>query len=520
MASFPANTALPSIAHGGEHDDNTPTTSIAILKYSEASQRVLIDRFYAILALTSKVTIVCGAGISTHAGIPDFRSRNGLLNRTFGDRNQLKGSELFESSTLRNSEKRKALSQEMARMRVFSRTVSLTRCHTLITRLYDAKRLLRCYTQNIDGLQTRDRKDMEEAVFELHGTNLHLRCYTCNKRPAQPASDFDRQLLSNGYALCPSCLTNPARKIGNSRNLRCSQPGELLPDIVFNDQVTEPWKNGKTIDQLANKDSKCHLLLIIGTRLKPMGAAKLVKGLSDEVHRSGGKVVYVDWTGLPPSSWANYVDLHIQMDIEQWAEGCLNALGSAEAKKGKRWIAEQTSTLIDEARLQCAYECNSPVHAKQHEQSVSDREIIVPHKRKKVRFECGSETGGAAPEEEWDEVLPILFVVYHNIWATHEARILARLMAEECAVLGRECRPHVVKVGGKEGCIAPPADWPSFCLIVVHVSWYTQFLHSEVPPTSGEAEIAELLKYSSKLVDCVARQATWSTAVMMCEERP
>ncbi|KAG9089478.1 hypothetical protein FS749_001303 [Ceratobasidium sp. UAMH 11750] len=116
--------------------------------------------------------------------------------------------------------------------------------------------------------------------------------------------------------------------IGNNKNLRRPQPGELLPDIVFNDQVTEPWKNGKTIDRLAIEDAKCHLLLIIGTRLKPTGAAKLVKGLSDEVHRSGGKVIYVDWTQLPQSSWAKYVDLHIQMDIEEWAKGCLKLLGT------------------------------------------------------------------------------------------------------------------------------------------------------------------------------------------------
>jgi NAD-dependent SIR2 family protein deacetylase len=115
---------------------------------------------------------------------------------------------------------------------------------------------------------------------------------------------------------------------GNSKNLRCSQPGELLPDILLNDEVTELWKNGKRIDQLAIQDTRCHVLLIIGTRLKPKGASSLVKAMASQIQHFGGTVVYVDWHTLAPSSWAKYINLHIQMDIEMWANGCLKELNS------------------------------------------------------------------------------------------------------------------------------------------------------------------------------------------------
>jgi NAD-dependent histone deacetylase SIR2 len=100
----------------------------------------------------------------------------------------------------------------MARLRKLCREVDLTSCHNLIAKLHDSGRLVRCYTQNIDGLQTRDRQDMNEVIFELHGTNVHLKCGRCKNRPAQPSSEFDEQLLAGGYALCPTCLNNPARK--------------------------------------------------------------------------------------------------------------------------------------------------------------------------------------------------------------------------------------------------------------------------------------------------------------------
>ncbi|KDN38119.1 hypothetical protein RSAG8_09715, partial [Rhizoctonia solani AG-8 WAC10335] len=296
--------------------------------------------------------VVCGAGISTHAGIPDFRSENGIRNRTFGDRRQLRGSELFDSRTLLDHEKRKVFNQEMARMRMACRQTKPTTCHALIARLYDNKQLVRCYTQNIDGLQTRDRQDMEEVVFELHGTNMHVKCGVCNRRPTQSPGDFDQKLLSNGYAACPTCLSNPTREFlayghlfqspnscdltkgmaGNSKNLRSPQPGELFPDVLLNDQATELWKNGKPIDQLVRQDAQCHMLLIIGTRLKSKGAANLVKALASTVRQSGGVVVYVDWYALPPSSWARYVDLHIQMDLEVFAKGYLDALDSVSTK--------------------------------------------------------------------------------------------------------------------------------------------------------------------------------------------
>ncbi|CAE6435088.1 unnamed protein product, partial [Rhizoctonia solani] len=467
-------------------------------------QRHLIDRFYQTLASTKKVTAICGAGISTHAGIPDFRSEDGLLNRTFGDHQQLKGSELFESSTIRDHEKRKVFNQEMARMRVACRAVDLTSCHLLIEKLYDTGRLVRCYTQNIDGLQTRNRQDMEEAVFELHGSNMYLKCAICKTRPVQPPPKFDEQLLSLGYAACPTCMNNPARMAGNSKNLRCSQPGELLPDILLNDQVTELWKNGKRIDQLAIKDAQCQILLIIGTRLKPKGASSLAKALASHVRKSGGTVVYVDWHTLPPSSWSDYINLHIQMDLEEWAEGCLRALRGVSA------LVEETCTV-------CEGSSASAIQNQLGQKAKSEVKIKpLAVRGKKVRFalEVGN---NMRAEEPPNKRVPMLLIIYHDVWAIFDSRVLAEMMEKACVAQGQECRHHIINVSEDAEPIMPP-DWSSFYLVIVYMSSNTQFLHRKEPLESKEQRIMHILGYSSRLSGSAARNAIWSLAVVMCPE--
>ncbi|KAG8724023.1 hypothetical protein FRC09_000766 [Ceratobasidium sp. 395] len=515
-------------------DANSPP-GIPTVADSNINQHQVIDQFSQILACASRVTVVCGAGISTHAGVPDFRSENGLLSRKFGKQNQLQGSDLFESRTIRCRETRVPYSQALAEMRQLSRTVHATSCHDLISWLFDHGRLLRCYTQNIDGLQTRDRQDMEDVVFELHGTNIHLRCHICHLRPAEPASDFDDQILSEGYAYCPRCSANPARKRGNDRNLRPPEPGELLPDIVLNDQVTEPSKNGKTIDKLASLDAKCHILLVVGTRLKPQGVRRLVQGMADQVHASGGVVVFVDWTPLASSSWARYIDLHIQMDIEKWAKGCLNALQKvgrvrtsssrkhdinctrkAYKPKSKAWITAQVSNIVGRARLLRASPSYRVVDVESLEYQDDDH-ISTPTERVPKRVRLVTDSRQYSPAKTLEKTTPVVLVIYHNIWALSDARALEKMITEECTRRGRECYCHVLTVASEEVAIDPPTQWQAYDLIVVHLSWYTQFLHSG-QILECEGEILQLLARSSELVSKLAQGAAWSAAIMICQE--
>jgi NAD-dependent histone deacetylase SIR2 len=104
-------------------------------------------------------------------------------------------------------------------MRIVSRIAPLTDCHRLITDLFDAGRLLRCYTQNIDGLQTRERADMTSAVIEMHGSNAELVCHKCKRQPSAPVSDFDKLFLEQGTVDCPACIEDGELKVRSQPQL-------------------------------------------------------------------------------------------------------------------------------------------------------------------------------------------------------------------------------------------------------------------------------------------------------------
>ncbi|KAG8717071.1 hypothetical protein FRC08_008235 [Ceratobasidium sp. 394] len=496
------NKPLPPIS---ATNNGASASSIPVIRSSEPSHRLLLDRFQEIFASAGVVTIVCGAGILTHAGIPDFRSKGGLLRQTFGERGELKGSELFESRTLADSEKRKAYSKALTRMRVMARDAEVTSCHVLITKLFDDGCLSRCYTQNIDGLQTRDRGDMEHAVVELHGTNAHLKCSTCKMRPTQPARDFDQRILSDGYVLCPLCLADPTRQTGSRMKLRCSKPGELLPDILLNDESKDVWATGETLDKMVLRDARCDLMIVVGTRLKSQGAAQVVKALAAKVHVHGGTVVYVDWKSLAPSVWAHHIDLHLETNIEEWAKDCIVALNANGKKSSKQETAAQFSMLLEEVRR--------TTDTKRISTERRERGAETERPRKQVKFTP------EPPQPPVEPSVPTLFVVCYDTCASFHGRVLADKLSKACVLHGWVCHEHLVETDEEVAAIALTPGWNAFRLVVIHISWSAQRPHGEAPLDPEKRDIIERLQWSSRIVSNLAEAAVWSTLVMVCPEQ-
>ncbi|KAG8735604.1 hypothetical protein FRC10_010358, partial [Ceratobasidium sp. 414] len=153
-----------------------------------------------------KVTVLCGAGVSVAAGVPDFRSPGGMYSQQFSRNNvKLSGSDLFDVSTIQNADKLAILNVVMTKLRIHARAAPITCFHQLVSRLDDIFRLQRCYTQNFDGLQTRDFPSLASKVFELHGSNDQLHCFACSQQPTDPVSSFDSRFLEHGLVECPNC---------------------------------------------------------------------------------------------------------------------------------------------------------------------------------------------------------------------------------------------------------------------------------------------------------------------------
>ena len=117
--------------------------------------------------------------------------------------------------------------------------------------------------------------------------------------------------------------------------LRTRVPGLLIPEVLLNEDSCSPSKDGKSLGSMKENDSYCDLLLILGTSLKSHGAAGLVRDLAKLVHTRGGMVIYLNLTSLSSSSWSSQVDLHIRVDVEEWASENLAHLQDVSAQTSR-----------------------------------------------------------------------------------------------------------------------------------------------------------------------------------------
>mmetsp|Transcript_5544 Transcript_5544/g.16537 ORF Transcript_5544/g.16537 Transcript_5544/m.16537 type:complete len:358 (-) Transcript_5544:124-1197(-) len=143
-----------------------------------------------------KVVVVTGAGVSTAAGVPDFRSEDGIYQR-LRKHNISRPELIFDISFFRkNPVPFYKLAKEL-----HAENIKPTFGHYFI-KLLDNKGLLRrLYTQNIDGLDHATGVD-KEKVIEAHGSFATARCISCSK----PATELAKQAVRSGNVpKCPQC---------------------------------------------------------------------------------------------------------------------------------------------------------------------------------------------------------------------------------------------------------------------------------------------------------------------------
>ncbi|KAF5209409.1 NAD-dependent deacetylase hst3 [Clavispora lusitaniae] len=284
-----------------------------------------------------KTSILTGAGISCNAGIPDFRSDEGLYNivKAKYPTSFIKGQDLFDISLFRNATTLSIFCTFMEGLYQHSLRAKATETHRFIKTLKEKNKLLRCYTQNIDSLEktinlncgidvskfseigsTSGRSFRENwnslDVVQLHG-NLHKLCCTqCFSR--YDWTPQNQKMLENGqYPECENCHLKYQERLYSGKRLTGSI-GILRPDIVLygeNHPQAEILARGLNIDI----GMKCDCLLIMGTSLKVDGVKKLVKSLAKSIRERGGKVIFVNKTPLS-KQWANLVDFQVLGDCD------------------------------------------------------------------------------------------------------------------------------------------------------------------------------------------------------------
>ncbi|KAG8737754.1 hypothetical protein FRC10_007831 [Ceratobasidium sp. 414] len=219
----------------------------------------------------------------------------------------------------------------------------------------------------------------------------------------------------------------------NEMQLRMRKPGMLVPDILFNDVPTELYLEDKPLNQLIVEDARCDLLLIIGTSLQSRGAASVAKALAREVHKLCGAVVYVNANPLAPSVWAKYVDLYVQIDIEEWAQSCMSASNDVVSEITCPAAAEEIMSLATQINMQRRDVAIEPQPAQQQRalSRAPENATSTPDSPDGGGFRAARAATCSA-----GLTISVLFVIYHHNWAMFEAQVLGDMLAAACVLRG------------------------------------------------------------------------------------
>lgn len=195
----------------------------------------------SLIRKSSRIVALSGAGISTEAGIPDFRGPGGMW----------ENEDLLRQLSASGFERSPA-GFYRASVELFS-TISRaepTLAHRLLVHLEKIGKLDAVITQNIDGLHTAAGST---KVFEVHGTFRTGHCTKCGA-PFDMAEFYSD--IESGRLTVPVCL--------NCRAI-------IKPDVVlFEDPLPyQAWRGA--VEAAEN----CDLMLVLGSSLVVYPAAEL-----------------------------------------------------------------------------------------------------------------------------------------------------------------------------------------------------------------------------------------------------
>lgn len=198
-----------------------------------------------------------GAGISTSAGIPDFRSPGTGLYANLARLDLPYPEAVFDISFFRNN----PLPFYTLAHELYPGKYRPTISHCFVRLLSDKGLLLKLFTQNIDCLE-REAGVPDESIIEAHGSFARQRCIECKTPYPQ---DSMKEAITNREV--PHCSTP-----------QCN--GLVKPDIVFfGEQLPDEFHRNRGLPCRAD------LCIVLGTSLTVQPFASLPGSCSENVPR-------------------------------------------------------------------------------------------------------------------------------------------------------------------------------------------------------------------------------------------
>jgi NAD-dependent histone deacetylase SIR2 len=286
----------------------------------EPGQKRQLDTLMKLLRKKKKIVVIAGAGISVGAGIPDFRSSNGLF--TTMSTAKSSGKDLFDASVYRDDELTSSFHDMVRTLHSMAAEAEPTEFHQLLATLATEGRLLRLYSQNVDCIETRleplkttiplQTKGPWPRTVQVHGSLEKMNCSKCGWVGVLEPEIF----VGAQPPDCRECLEmESVRDIAGKRSLGV---GKLRPRIVL---YNEFHPDGEAIGAVTAADIKARpdALIVVGTSLKVPGIKRIVQEMCKTVQDyRGGVSVWVN-NHDPPSAKDYSFDLVVKGDCEKVA---------------------------------------------------------------------------------------------------------------------------------------------------------------------------------------------------------
>jgi NAD-dependent histone deacetylase SIR2 len=217
---------------------------------------------------------------------------------------------LFDASVYRDADSTSSFHQMVRELSELSDSKTPTLFHNMLSKLADEDRLLRLYTQNVDGLEMKtkslqttvplNRKGPWPKTIQLHGGLQKMVCTKCNDMLDLDADLFDGPTPP----FCEQC-----RAVDNARTeyagKRSHGIGRLRPRMVlYNEHNPDDEAIGAVVK--ADLRTRPDALIVVGTTLKIPGVKRIVKEM--------GAIIRGRRDGL--NVWINMDDPPVHKDYE------------------------------------------------------------------------------------------------------------------------------------------------------------------------------------------------------------
>ncbi|KAJ7625228.1 SIR2 family histone deacetylase [Mycena polygramma] len=347
------------------------------------------------------IVLMLGAGVSTSAGIPDFRSPDTGLYANL-ERLRLPYAEaVFEINFFRKNPKPFYILAHELYPGKFRPTIT----HSFIRLLAAHKLLHTCFTQNIDTLERRAGVP-DDKIIEAHGSFATQRCIECMR--TFDGDRMKRMVLAKEIPRCDTC------------------GGLVKPDIVFfGESLPDDF-----IDAIPNV-AKADLLIIMGTSLTVHPFAGLAERAAPHCPRVLINLDRVGSIGRRPNDvvllgkcddvvrdlcrqlgWekeleALWAKTEVKKAWETW-EGAEESEAGAEAEAGGEGETKTVETLVEEITEEIGRKLDSDSEAEGRGEKEKPEEDVVQEITEaigqKLNLEEQSDYKTAAAKEITDNI--------------------------------------------------------------------------------------------------------------------